>query len=391
MTLKLLISCILLCTISNTSAQENPQFIEDFRTSAIHHNDTLKFTRPFKKQEYICTPCDLKCDELFFAEAGTCPHCNMELVKKSDFTNQKVLVLNEINIEEGSGEFLIEGGDGKKEKAIPIYYHMPKNYKPDSKILIVIPGAGRNGDSYRDAWIKASEKYGVLILSPMYKEAEYDYGAYHMGDLIYNLNLENSAQYDENSNKVFLDEEIFSFKINSNRNEWIYNDFDRIFDNVVKVLGSTQTEYDIFGHSAGGQILHRFAIFQPNSKANRILASNSGAYALPDFNTDLPFGIHNTDLTKENIKASFKKNLVLFIGELDNENEQGGLILRSPTVDKQGTHRLERGTYFYNKSKDISKELGLDFNWKLRIVPNIGHDHRKMGAAAEKYLYDGTE
>lgn len=342
-------------------------------------------------KEYVCTPCDLKCDELVFAEAGICPHCNMKLVKKSDLTTQKELVLNEINIEEGSGVFLIEGGYGKKEKAIPIYYHKPKNYKSNSKILIVIPGAGRNGDSYRDAWIEASEKYGVLILSPMYKEVEYDYGAYHMGNLICNLNLEESVVYDENSNKVYLDEEIFSFKINSNRNEWIYKDFDRMFDNVVKALGSTQTEYDIFGHSAGGQVLHRFAIFQPISKANRILASNSGSYALPDFNTDLPFGIGNTNLTKENIEASFKKNLVIFIGELDNENELGGLILRSPTVDKQGTHRLERGIYFYNKSKDIAKEMGLVFNWKLKKVPNIGHDYRKMGTAAAKYLYDGTE
>ncbi|MFQ3172937.1 MAG: hypothetical protein ACI8W0_000017 [Flavobacterium sp.] len=343
--------------------------------------------QPKQIEEYVCKPCDLSCDKLTFTESGICPHCNMELVKKSDLTNQKELVLNEINIEEGSGEFLIEGGDGKKEKAIPIYYHMPKNYKSDSKILIVIPGSGRNADSYRDAWVEESEKYGVLILSPMYKEVEYDYGAYHMGNLIYNLNLESSAKYDQNSNKVFLDEELFSFEINSNRNEWIYNDFDRMFDNVVKALGSTQTEYDIFGHSAGGQILHRFAIFQPNSKANRILASNSGSYTLPDFNNELPFGIENTVLTKENIETSFKKNLVLFIGELDNENEQGGLMLRSPSVDKQGTHRLERGKYFFNKSKDIAEEMGYEFKWKIIVVPKVGHDHRKMGNAAGEYLY----
>jgi len=344
-----------------------------------------------KNGEYVCKPCDLKCDELTFSEAGICPHCKMELVKRSDLTRQKELVLNEIKIEEGSGEFLIEGGNGKKDKAITIYYHKPKNYQSDSKILIVVPGAGRNGDSYRDAWVEESEKYSVLILSPMYSEAEYDYGAYHMGNLIYNLNLETSAKYDENSNNVFLDEEKFSFEINSNRNEWIYNDFDRLFDNVIKALGSVQTEYDIFGHSAGGQILHRFAIFQPDSKANRILASNSGSYTLPDFNNKLPFGLKNTILSKENIEASFKKNLVLFIGELDNENEQGGLLLRSPTVDKQGLHRLERGKYFFNKSKAIAEEMGLDFNWKLKIISNIGHDHRKMGNAAAKYLYDGTK
>lgn len=341
--------------------------------------------------EYVCKPCDLKCDELTFSEAGTCPHCNMALIKKSDLTNPKELVLNEISIEEGTGEFLIEGGVGKKEKAITIYYHKPKNFRSDSKILIVIPGAGRNGDSYRDAWIEESEKYSVLILSPMYKESEYDYGAYHLGNLIYNLNLESSARYDKNSNKVFLDEEIFSFDINSNRSEWIYNDFDRIFDAVVKALDSEQTEYDIFGHSAGGQILHRFAIFQANSKANKILASNSGSYTIPDFKIELPFGIGNTVLTKENLEASFNKNLILFLGELDNENEKGGLMLRSPSVDKQGIHRLERGRYFFDKSRIIAEEMGMDFNWELLIVPDVGHDHRKMGDAAAQYLYGGAE
>ncbi|MEB8328794.1 hypothetical protein OO009_05450 [Flavobacteriaceae bacterium KMM 6897] len=340
-----------------------------------------------KTGEYVCKPCDLPCDELAFNEPGICPHCSMDIIKKSDITPEKELIVNEINIQSGSGAFLIEGGVGNEDKKIKVFYHKPKNFRTTSRVLIVVPGSGRNGDSYRDAWIEESEKYGVLILSPMYKEVEYDYGAYHMGNLIYNLNLESSAKYDQNSNKVFLDEELFSFEINSNRNEWIYNDFDRIFDNVVKALGSTQTEYDIFGHSAGGQILHRFAIFRANSKANRILASNSGSYTLPDFNNELPFGIENTVLTKENIETSFKKNLVLFIGELDNENEQGGLILRSPSVDKQGTHRLERGKYFFNKSKDIAEEMGFDFNWKLMIIPDTGHDYRKMGNAAGEYLY----
>ncbi|UCD60507.1 MAG: hypothetical protein JSV59_11560, partial [Flavobacteriaceae bacterium] len=99
------------------------------------------------------------------------------------------------------------------------------------------------------------------------------------------------------------------------------------------------------------------------------------------------FGVKNTVLTKENIEASFKKKLVLFIGELDNENEKGGLLLRSPSVDKQGLYRLERGKYFFTKSKNIAAGMGLDFNWQLEIITNVGHNHRKMGDAAAKYLY----
>ena len=97
--------------------------------------------------DYVCTPCDLSCDKLSFSEAGTCPHCNMPLVMLSDLKNEENLKLNEIAIHEGSGVFLIEGGEGKQNKTIKVFYHRPANFTKDSKVLLVIPGAGRNGDS----------------------------------------------------------------------------------------------------------------------------------------------------------------------------------------------------------------------------------------------------
>ena len=340
-----------------------------------------------QQEEYICTPCDLPCDELAFSDPGICPHCSMDLIKKSELVSEEKLVLNKIDIQEGSGVFLIEGGQSKRDKTIEVHYHRPKDFNTDSKILIVIPGAGRNADSYRNSWIEASEKFNVLVLSLMYGEEDYYYGAYHLGNLMKNLNLANSVEYDKNSNNVFLNEDEFSAEVNLDSEQWIFKDFDRIFKLVVDELDSSQTEYDIFGHSAGGQILHRFAIFQPTSKANRIVAANSGSYTLPDFDTDLPFGVKNAGLAKENIKLSFKKNLTLFIGELDNENENGGLLLRSTTADKQGLHRLARGTHFYEKSKRLARDLDCDFNWELKIVPGVGHNQKGMSKAAANLLY----
>ena len=47
---------------------------------------------------------------------------------------------------------------------------------------------------------------------------------------------------------------------------------------VVEDVGSREAQYDIFGHSAGGQIVHRMAIFHPDSKARRMVAANSAFY-----------------------------------------------------------------------------------------------------------------
>ena len=209
--------------------------------------------------EYVCTPCDLPCDKLSFAKGGLCPHCNMALLKKSDL--DKDLNINEVNIGDYSGNFLIQGGINNEEKEIKVYYHKPEHFQPNSKILIVLPGAGRNADSYRDAWIPISEKYNVLILSLMYSEEDYEFEDYHLRGLVYDIDLKNSLQYIENSNVVKLDEENYTYEINSSKEDWIFNDFDRIFDLAVDATNSAQKKYDIFGHSAGGQILHRFAIF----------------------------------------------------------------------------------------------------------------------------------
>ena len=104
-----------------------------------------------KTGAFICPPCDLPCDTLTFAKAGICPHCNMKLI-----VDESTLVLNEVSLSTGSGVFLLEGRNDNPP--IKIYYHQPENFTKTSKIILVIPGAGRNGDSYRDAWIEESEK-----------------------------------------------------------------------------------------------------------------------------------------------------------------------------------------------------------------------------------------
>jgi hypothetical protein len=32
-------------------------------------------------------------------------------------------------------------------------------------------------------------------------------------------------------------------------------------------------------------------------------------------------------------------------------------------------------------------ELDATINWKLEVVPNVGHDYRRMSEAAAEYLY----
>ena len=183
-----------------------------------------------EKGEYICQPCNLPCDTLVFSEGGTCPHCGMKLLKRSEIVNEADLAINAIDIKTGSGVFLVEGGIGNKERLIKVYYHRPKNFSKKSNILLVVPGAGRNGDSYRDAWVAASEQNNVLILALTYATDSYPFEKYHLGGLIKHTNLSEVVEFVENTNIAKLDEQSFRYAVNENNEEWIFDDFDRIFD-----------------------------------------------------------------------------------------------------------------------------------------------------------------
>ena len=299
----------------------------------------------------------------------------------------QILFAQSITVNKGSGSFIIYGSSNHKTDSITIFYHMPENFTQSSKILMVIPGAGRNADDYRDSWVEVSEKNSLLIVSLSYPEQEYNYGDYHLGGIVKDLNFSKGVTFKKGTNQVHIDENVIEFNVNDNKDDWIFNDFDRILKLVKKATKSNQGKYDMFGHSAGGQILHRFALFYPNSKADRILASNAGTYTLPNYKTNFPFGMKNVGINQKRLKKSFKKKLILFLGELDNDSETRGRMLRSETADKQGTNRLHRGKNFYKFSEKLSKDLRMEFNWKLEVIPNVGHNQKKMAKAASDYLY----
>ena len=287
---------------------------------------------------------------------------------------------NRVRIEFGSGNFVTKGGPGREEKVLTIFYHKPKNFTQRSPVLIVVPGAGRNARDYRDVWVDASEKHDVLILSPQYAEKDYpDFWSYNLGGMLTDVEINRDQG------------RVVRFTVNRNPNDWIFGDFDRIFSEVRDQLGLERTTYDMFGHSAGGQVLHRLTLFHPQSKAGRILAANSGWYTVPTFDDTFPYGLANSTATAEQVVKALQADLVVFLGELDNESETRGDLVRTPEVDVQGISRIRRGQYFYRKAMETAEKLNAKFNWRLKVVPKVGHDVQRMSEAAAEYLYSDAQ
>jgi len=360
-------------------------------TSAVEQLPKLKTleTKAFQRysNKYVCQLCP-HVENIYESEVyqhdGKCPVCNMNLIEL-----RQPIASSNVQLHVGSGNYFIQGGKGNRQKLINVFYHKPQKFNDKSKVLIVIPGAGRNAWNYRDSWVEASEKHNVLILSPAYAERDYDFAAYHLGGTVTDLRFDNQKAFNEGKRTgkyIFKDEEILS-KVNHSADTWIFDDFDRIFETAMAPLDSKQYQYDIFGHSAGGQILHRLAIFKPNSRANRIIAANSGSYTITNFENKLPFGLSNSVINNSHLKSSFSLQLTILVGELDNENETRGSLLHTPTVDKQGLGRVARSLYFYQKAAEQAETIGAKFNWQRKVVKGVGHDYRKMGKAAVTLLY----
>lgn len=272
---------------------------------------------------------------------------------------------------------------------LTVHYARPPSFTSSSPILLVIPGAGRNSDDYRDAWIDAACASGTLVAALGYSEENYDFAAYNMGGTISNLQFDNPsiARVTETATTLTLDDADIRFEVVTNRPDWIFGDFDRVFEQLVQKTDSEQETYDIFGHSAGGQILHRFAIFAPQSKARVIIAANSGFYTFPDLSQPLPTGIKGTGLTETDLSQAYGSQLVLMLGELDNDDQAGGTLLHTPHIDgSQGLGRLDRGRRFHEHARDEAERIEAAFDWQVQVIDGIGHDYRAMSAAAAEYL-----
>ena len=332
---------------------------------------------------YRCPPCGCSSDGIVFDEPGICPDCGMVL----EPANESDLGVEPNRLAPLAGVFKVRDTHGRTDAAITVHYFLPDTFTPTSRILLVLPGSGRNSSEYRNLWLESARRTGTLVAALGYPEEQYDFAAYNLGgvarDLVYeNMEVERHGR----STVVRMQDEDFQLRINKNPREWLFRDLDRVFALLKSLSGSTRESYAVFGHSAGAQILHRMALFYPESKADDIVAANAGFYTLPDLAEPFPTGLSGTGRTEDDVEKALAVKLTLLLGELDNNDDAGGTILHTPAVDKQGLGRLDRGRTFFSTGFREAQRLGTPFSWQIIEVPDVGHDSQSMVAAASRIL-----
>ena len=246
---------------------------------------------------------------------------------------------------------------------IGIYYHVPAGRDPATMpVQFIIAGMNRNADKYRDDWIEKADQYGFILLAPDLDEEHFPERVYQQG-----------AVQDEAGN----------FNAPQDR---VYPLVDKIFRFFQDNSASRARGYNLYGHSAGGQFVHRFALFHDSQYAEKMVAANSGWYTFPSDTAAYPYGIAEVG-ERDGIDPAvyYGKRLIVLLGDADTLRTSN--LRQTPEADAQGLTRFERGNRFFAWCRDDAARRGAAFRWQLRLVPGVGHSNPKMGPAAADVLY----
>jgi hypothetical protein len=247
-------------------------------------------------------------------------------------------------------------------KTVPIHYFIPDGDKTQMKVQIVMHGASRNADEYLKGWAESSKAYNLIIIAPEFSKEQFSIGTYTQGNLLDSLKQVN----DKRKTLFYLLDELFLF--------------------TKDQLKLEQDGYYLFGHSAGGQFVHRFLQFHDSPYVKSSVAANPGWYTYPDENIKYPYGIQDLFSDPQNIKREyFSKDMTILLGTADTLRSSN--LRMNADADLQGLNRLERGKNYYEHLKKVAQSHNIPFNWKLSFVQDAGHDHTLMSPAAADALF----
>jgi len=160
---------------------------------------------------------------------------------------------------------------------------------------------------------------------------------------------------------------------------------DRALLALLSHLGATDPALvgpvDLFGHSGGAQLAHRFAMLYPH-KLRRLNLSAAGWYCLPDASLAYPYGI-GADAAPESLSWARRHGEALphylrlavrvFVGTEDTERDRS--LRQTPMLDRsQGRTRVERAETFVSSFRAAARQRGILPDIGLTRLAGVTHD-----------------
>ncbi len=257
----------------------------------------------------------------------------------------------------GSSQILFSGWSGPE---LPVFVHKPQTAGANSRILFVMHGVQRDGDRYRDEWRDLAEKHDLIVVVPNFGRKDFPTtGSYNLGNII-----------DAKGQKT-------------PKAKWSFSAIEPLFDDVVCRVSGKQRGYALYGHSAGGQFVHRYVAFADAPRMESAVAANSGWYTMPG-DAAFPYGWGGDTAGLVSPEKALQRPLTILLGTEDTDRNDPNLRVNEQ-ADKQGLTRFDRGHGFLAVAR---KQAGnaTPLGWKIAYAPGVGHDNGRMAPFAIPHL-----
>lgn len=265
----------------------------------------------------------------------------------------------------GASFFYFNCDGNFKGTKIRVFYYIPmEGDVRNMKVQFVMHGVNRNADSYCESWQTKAEQYGLIILTPLFDKNNFPSEKYQLG----NVCSKGTMNYE--------DEMTFSI-------------IDAIFKAFVQKFDIADQTYNIYGHSAGAQFVHRFVLFYDSPYLDKAVAANAGTYTFISNKQDFPYGYRNLGGLSAVSKKAFQKKLVVFLAEGDTIRDS--YLNVTNEADKQGPNRFVRGNNFFKSAEEYAARKNIPFLWQLHTRSGAAHSNRQMAPAAADILYAKPE
>ena len=243
-----------------------------------------------------------------------------------------------------------------------IFYSTPDLIDEDTVIIFIMHGASRSAEKYINDWLPLAEKRNVVLIAPEFSKAAFPEYSYLM--------------MSNNKGKILQDQSLY-----------LTDTLGLLFDYFKARFKLSTSTFRLYGHSGGSQFVHRYLLLSNETRIDKAAMANAGFYTFVDDKIPYPFGIKNMNVSSERIEWFLRLKGGVFLGDADNDPKHPSLPSMRK-AKKQGSHRLERGTNFFNSLVQLGVEKRLPFRWRYQIVPEIAHHNAGMAFAASEFLLE---
>lgn len=277
------------------------------------------------------------------------------------------------DLEEGAGRYTFR--DPATQQDVSVYYYQPNNYTADTPVVLILHGLRRDAKEYRDSWAEYAEREGLMVLVPRFSSQAYPGGnGFNLGNVFQATSTEETRGFSrlEQMNPP---------------EQWVFTLIERVFADFRSDRSTSNREtYYLYGHGAGAQVAHRFAMFMPESHAEEIIIGAAGWYTMPDESIAWPYGTGGVPMLDASAtKAFLAQPMLLLAGGADTATLHT-VMRQTPEANAQGATRVERTRYYYEFAERQARIQKAAFNWRHWVLPGVTHSPGQMTPFAARYI-----